>query len=192
MCTHCFIVFAMHLSDIRSWTNNNNNNNKKSNKKQMKQKGKLKYIKGTWGHKNEVIQVQCVEIKLKVNNNKKKPTTQGDERDEVQGQKPQRTSRFILSSYWSPPKLLAVSRQISDLHLLPPTIWICHQPDNAVTCSDIHHNPLGSTIIPDCIYHKGLMLHFKENQTLPTRRNCRSRSFPSYAFPKRSNVSVAA
>lgn len=190
MCTHCFIVFAMHLSDIRSWTNNNNN--KKSNKKQMKQKGKLKYIKGTWGHKNEVIQVQCVEIKLKVNNNKK--NQQHKETRETKCRDKNHRERVDLFCHLTghPLSCWAVSRQISDLHLLPPTIWICHQPDNAVTCSDIHHNPLGSTIIPDCIYHKGLMLHFKENQTLPTRRNCRSRSFPSYAFPKRSNVSVAA
>lgn len=41
---------------------------------------------------NEVIQVRCVEIKLKVNNNKQQQTTTGDVRDEAQGQKPQRKS----------------------------------------------------------------------------------------------------
>lgn len=45
---------------------NNNNNNKKS--VQMKQKGKLKYT-SNMRSQNEVIQVRCVEIKLKVNNN---------------------------------------------------------------------------------------------------------------------------
>lgn len=63
---------------------------------QMKQKGK-KYTSNMRSH-NEVIQVRCVEIKLKVNINNilTTSTSTGDERDEARGHKP---SPFILSSY---------------------------------------------------------------------------------------------
>lgn len=83
-------------------------------------KGKIKNTQATWGHKNEVIQVRCVEIKLKVNNNNNNNINNGRR---SAGTKPQRRSWFILSSYWSPPlSCWAVSRPISDF---PPFISTC-------------------------------------------------------------------
>lgn len=60
---------------------------------------------------NEVIQVRCVEIKLKVNSNNDNDDNDDDNDDDDNrrrarrnaGTKQQRKSWFILSSYWSPP-----------------------------------------------------------------------------------------
>lgn len=106
-----------------------------------KQKGKLKYT-SNMRSQNEVIQVRCVEINSR--SIITTATTTGDERDEAQGTKPQRESRFILSSYWSPPKAAGpclVPSVISPFS--PPASWICDQPGSAGTCSDAHSKALG-------------------------------------------------
>ena len=87
---------------------------------QMKQKGKLKYT-SNMRSQNEVIQVRCVELKLKVNNNnndnnKNNNNNRRRERRST-GTKPQRKSWFILLSYWSPPKLLG---RVSSHQWFPP------------------------------------------------------------------------
>lgn len=111
---------------------------------------------------NEVIQVRCVEIKLKVNNNRNNINNNGWRERRSTGTKPQRKSWFILSSYWSPPKLLGCVSSHQWFPPFPPAIWICDHPGNAVTCSDAQkslrfdHNTCG------CASQTGLTLHFRE------------------------------
>lgn len=130
--THCFITLCN--ASFRHTLMNK--------KKKEKQKGKLKYT-SNMRSQNEVIQVRCVEIKLKVNNNnnnKNNNNNNDNRRRERQsaGTKPQRKSWFILSSYWSPPKLLGRVSSHQWFPPFPPAIWICDRPGDAVTCSDAH------------------------------------------------------
>lgn len=114
---------------------------------QMKQKGKLKYT-SNMRSQNEVIQVRCVEIKLKVNNNNNNNNRRRERRSA--GTKPQRKSWFILSSYWSPPKLLG---SVSSYQWFPPFFFF-HRPFgyviNPVTLwrAVMLIKALGSPIIP--------------------------------------------
>lgn len=85
----------------------------------MKQKGKLKYT-SNMRSQNEVIQVRCVELKLKVNNNnnnKQQQTTTGDERDEAQGQNHRERVDLFCRLTGRPLSCWAVSRPISDFTL---------------------------------------------------------------------------
>ncbi len=121
---------AMLLLHTHSWTKKVYKWNKRE---------KLKYT-SNMRSQNEVIQVRCVELKLKVNNNKHKNNNNNNRRWERRstGTKPQRKSWFILSSYWSPPKLLGRVSSHQWFPPFPPAIWICDRPGNAVTSSDVY------------------------------------------------------
>lgn len=102
--------------------------------------GKLKTheVKKTNKQKNEVIQVRCVEIETQAKRRRQKKRTRRRER-RTTGTQPQRKALIILSSYWSPPKLLGLgSRPIGRSSAPPSAISVCYHGN--VTCGDAHQS----------------------------------------------------
>lgn len=90
-------------------------------------------------NQNEVIQVRCVEIPTQA---KQRRQTKRTRRREwrTTGTQPQRKALIILSSYWSPPKLLGSDPVPSGDRLPPPpsAISVCYQGN--VTRGDAHQS----------------------------------------------------
>lgn len=74
---------------------------------------------------NEVIQVRCVEIKLKVDNNNINNNNINRRRERRSAGTKTEEKESIYSVVLQPLGCRAVSRPISDFPLFPPAVWIC-------------------------------------------------------------------